>query len=321
MRTCPCLGGVPEDGGEMKAVLLRETGGPERLEYTDVPEPRPADAEALMRVRAAGINFADLLVREGRYPQMPPLPTILGSEVAGEVDGRRMVGLPRHDGGGYAEAVAVPREWLVPLPDSASFAEGAAFPLTFLTAWIPLTRQARVGARTTVLVLAAAGGVGTAAVQVARHLGARVIAAAGSDDKLALPGELGASETYTYEQLEGVTADVVVDPIGGEHFTGAVRLVRPLGVLLALGSAAGPWPPLDPALLVGRNVGVQGFYLGRLMRLDPAAVRAALDELLPLWERNDLRPVVGAEFPLERAADAHRLIAERRHRGKVVLVP
>ncbi len=305
----------------MKAVVLSEPGGPERLEYADVAEPDTAEGLSLVHVRAAGVNFADVLVRQGRYPQMPPLPTVLGSEVAGEVDGRRVVGLPREGGGGYAELVAVPNEWLVALPDSASFAEGAAFLLTFLTAWIPLTRQARVHEGTSVLVLSAAGGVGSAAVQVARHFGARVVAAASSDDKLELAEELGASETRTYDRLEGVRADVVVDPIGGDHFAAALRLLEPLGVVLALGSAAGPWPQLDPALLVGRNAGVEGFYLGRLMRLAPERVHEAIAELLPLWGRGELRPVVGAEFPLEQAADAHRLIEERRNRGKVVLVP
>ncbi|MBD0329101.1 MAG: zinc-binding dehydrogenase [Thermoleophilia bacterium] len=305
----------------MKAVVLRATGGPEALQLADVPVPQVGDGHSLVRVRAAGVNFADVLVRQGRYPEQPELPTVLGSEVAGEVDGRRVVGLPRHGGGGYAEYVAVPDEWLLPLPDSASFAEGAAFPLTFLTAWIPLTRQARVRPGTTVLVLAAAGGVGSAAVQVARALGARVVAAAGAEDKLDLPRELGAEEAYTYDGLADVRADVVVDPVGGEHFAGVLRLVRPLGVVLALGSAAGPWPGLDPALLVGRNVGVQGFYLGRLMRLDPGVVRAAFEELLPLWERGALRPVVGTELPLARAGEAHALIEQRRHRGKVVLVP
>jgi NADPH:quinone reductase len=305
----------------LKAVVLREPGGPERLEYADVAEPDVAEGLSLVHVRAAGVNFADVLVRQGQYPQMPQLPTVLGSEIAGEVDGRRVVGLPREGGGGYAELVAVPDDWLMPLPDSASFAEGAAFLLTFLTAWIPLTRQARVDGRTTVLVLAAAGGVGTAAVQIARHLGARVLGAASSDDKLEVVRELGAAETFTYDALKDVRADVVVDPVGGEHFGELVRLLEPLGVVLALGSAAGPWPQLDPTLLVGRNVGIQGFYLGRLMRLAPTVVHEAIDELLPLWERGDLRPVVGAEFPLERAADAHRLIEERRNRGKVVLVP
>jgi NADPH2:quinone reductase len=177
----------------VKAVVLREPGGPEQLEYADVAEPDVAEGQALVHVRAAGVNFADVLVRQGRYPQMPPLPTVLGNEVAGDVDGRRVAALPRQDGGGYAERVPVDREWLVPLPDSASYAEGAAFLLTFLTAWIPLTRQARVREGTTVLVLAAAGGVGTAAVQIARHLGARVLGAASSEHKLEVVRELGSS--------------------------------------------------------------------------------------------------------------------------------
>src|SRR5215218_1903517 len=223
----------------MKAVVLREPGGPERLEYTDVSDAAAAEGQSLVRVRAAGVNFADVLVRQGRYPQMPELPAVLGSEIAGELDGRRVMGLPRSGGGGYAELVAVPDEWLVPLPDGASFAEGAAFLLTFLTAWIPLTRQARVDERTTVLV--------------ARHLGATVVGAASSDEKLAVARELGAAEARTYDRLEDVRADVVVDPIGGEHFAGAVRLLEPLGVVLALGSAAGAWPQLDPTLLVGRT--------------------------------------------------------------------
>jgi NADPH2:quinone reductase len=158
-------------------------------------------------------------------------------------------------------------------------------------------------------------------VQIARHLGARVVGAASSEDKLEVVRELGAAETLTYDGLADVRADVVVDPVGGEHFGDLIRLVEPLGVVLALGSAAGPWPELDPALLVGRNVGIQGFYLGRLMRLAPTVVREALGELLPLWERGELKPFVGAEFPLERASDAHRLIEERRNRGKVVLIP
>jgi NADPH:quinone reductase len=133
-------------------------------------------------VRAAGINFLDLLVRQGRYPQPPPLPTVPGSEVAGEVDGRRVIGL-LSSGGGYAELVGVDERWLVPLPDDASFEEGASFLMTFLTAWLPLTRHARAERRRTVLVHAAAGGVGSAAVQVARHLGADVVATASSEEK------------------------------------------------------------------------------------------------------------------------------------------
>jgi len=306
----------------VKAVVLRATGGPERLEYVDVPEPAAEEEQALVRVRAAGINFLDVLVRQGRYPQPPPLPAVLGSEVAGEVDGQRVVALTRGGGGGYAELVAVDERWIVPLPDGASFEEGAAFLMTFLTAWLPLTRQARVEPGSTVLVHAAAGGVGSAAVQVARHLGARVVATASSDEKRELAHELGAEETYGYETFaEHVRADVVFDPVGGEVFAASLRTLRPLGTVIAIGYAGGLWAELDPALLVGRNVGVQGFYLGRLMIHRPELVQEAIGEIVRLWEAGSVRPVVGAVYPLAEAADAHRLIEERRHRGKVVLVP
>ncbi len=273
-----------------------------------------------MRVRAAGVNFLDVLVRRGEYPQPPTLPTILGSEVAGEVEGRRVMALPRT--GGYAEVVAAAADGLVPLPDGASFAEGAAFLMTFLTAWIPLRRQARVEPGSTVLVHAGAGGVGSAAIQLARHLGARVVATAGSEEKRAFALELGAEEAYGYDEFaEAVRADVVVDPVGGEVFARSLRALAPLGTLVAIGYAGGPWADLSPALVVGRNVSVAGFYLGRLMTLAPEVVRDAAGELVALWEEGAVRPVVGSELPLAEAAAAHASIEARRQVGKVVLVP
>jgi NADPH2:quinone reductase len=304
----------------MRAVLLSETGGPERLELTEVPDPRPADGEVVVRVRAAGINFADVLVRQGRYPQPPELPTVPGSEVAGELDGRRVMALPR--GGGYAEWIAVDERLVVPLPDGASFEEGAGFLLTFLTAWIPLTRQVRIGDGSTVLVHAGSGGVGSAAIQVAKHLGARVVATAGTEEKRAVALEQGADEALAYDEFgEKVRADVVMDPVGGEIFTQSFGVLKPLGTVVALGFAGGWWEQLDPAPLVGRNLGLQGFYLGRLMRHDPELVGEAIGELLELWSSGAVRPLVGATFPLEGAAEAHALIESRGHVGKVVLVP
>lgn len=306
----------------MKAVVLGETGPPERLEYTDVPDPEPGDGEVLVRVRAAGINFVDVLVRLGRYPQPPPLPTIPGSEIAGEVDGRRVMALPRADGGGYAELAAVHADWVVPLPEGASFEEGASFLMTFLTAYIPLTRQVRIGPGSTVLVHAAAGGVGSAAIQVARHLGARVVATASTEEKREFARSLGAEETYGYDDFaEQVRADVVFDAVGGPVFAASLHAVEPLGAVVAIGYAGGMWDEVDPALLVGRNLGVQGFYLGRLMRHRPDLVREALADVVRLWEQGAVRPVVGATYPLAEAAEAHRLIEERRHVGKVVLLP
>lgn len=301
---------------------MRETGAPEQLRVEDVADPDPAEGQSLIRVRAAGINFLDVLVRQGRYPQPPDLPAILGAEVAGELDGRRVMGLPRLSGGGYAELALLDDDWLFPLPEGASFAEGAAFLMTFLTAYLPLRWQARVEPGSIVLVHAAAGGVGSAAIQVARHLGARVVATASTEEKREFARGLGAEEAYGYDEFaEQVRADVVIDPVGGKVFADSLKALKPLGVVVAIGFAAGMWEDVNPALLVGRNVGVQGFYLGRLMAHRPEIVRQAADELVELWEQGALRPVVGAEFPLAQAPDAHRLIEERKHTGKVVLVP
>jgi NADPH2:quinone reductase len=301
----------------MRAAVLPSVDAP--FELRDLPEP---SGDALVRVRAAGINFADVLIRRGRYPQMPDFPVVLGSEIAGQLeDGTRVMAITSGTGG-YAEVAAVDRTQLVPLPAHASFAQGASFLLTFLTAYIPLTRQARLAPSTTVLVHAAAGGVGTAAVQLADALGARVVAAVGSASKLGICLELGAAEAYVYDELpDGLRVDVVVDPVGGELFSKALTRLRPLGVVLALGSAAGPWPETDPRLLVGRNIGVQGFYLGRLLRLDPGLVAAATGELLALWERRAFTPLVGAELPLDEVARAHELLESRTSVGKVVLIP
>ena len=276
----------------------------------------------LVHVKAAGVNFADVLIRRGRYPQMPEFPVVLGSEIAGELeDGTRVMAITS-GAGGYAEVAAVDRAQVVPLPEHASFAEGASFLLTFLTAYIPLTRQARLTRATTVLVHAAAGGVGTAAVQLARAFGARVVGAVGSREKLEACLELGAAEAYVYEELpDDLRVDVVVDPVGGELFQRALARLRPLGVLLAIGSAAGPWPDTSPGLLVGRNVGVQGFYLGRLLRLDPELVGTSVGELLGLWETRAFAPLVGAELPLDEVERAHELLESRATVGKVVLVP
>ena len=306
----------------MRAVVLEGTGGPEQLVVREIPEPEPAEGQALVDVRAVGINFADVLVRLGRYPQMPELPAVLGSEIAGEVDGRRVMGLVRSQGGGYAERVAVDPRWLFDLPASASFAEGAAFPMAFLTAWIPLTELVRIGFGSRVLVTAAAGAVGTAALQLVRSMNGRPVAAVGSEEKLELTRSLGADEGVTYDALgELEPVDAVFDLVGGEVFKQALGLLKPLGSAVAVGYAGGLWEDVSPAWLVGRNIGVQGFYLGRLMGLRPDLVERAMGDVLRLWEGGAVRPIVGHEFPLEQAGDAHRMIEERQTTGKVVLIP
>ena len=306
----------------MRAAVLQGVGGPEQLVVQEVAEPEAGDGQAIVEVRAAGVNFADILVRLGMYPQMPELPAVLGSEIAGELDGARVMGFVRGEGGGYAERVAIDRRWLLPLPASASFAEGAAFPMAYLTAWIPLTELVRIAFGARVLVTAAAGAVGTAAIQVVRTLNGHPVAAVGSAEKLELPRSLGAVEAVTYDEIgELEQVDAVFDLVGGDVFTASLSLLKPMGTAIAVGYAGGIWQEVNPAWLVGRNIGVHGFYLGRLIGRDPELVARAAKDVVRLWEGGAVRPIVGAELPLEDAAEAHRLIESRQSTGKVVLIP
>jgi NADPH2:quinone reductase len=300
----------------VRAAVLHEVGGDLQVEEIDEPQ-----GDAVLSVRAAGVNFADLLIRHGMYPQMPELPFVPGSEVAGELHGRRVLAFTRMTGGGYAERVAVDPTWTFPLPDDVSFTAGAGFLLTYLTAYIPLHRQVRVTPASTVLVHAASGGVGCAAVQLAKNLGARVIATASTPEKRAVARDNGADEALAYDEIDDVRADVVIDPVGGEVFTRSLSLLNPLGVAVAIGYTSGLWQ--DPSIqwLVGRNAGVVGIYLGRLMKHQPGFVRECALELLALWTRGEIDPVIGATFPLEEASAAHALIEARQHWGKVVLEP
>jgi NADPH2:quinone reductase len=233
-----------------------------------------------------------------------------------------VMGFVLSGGGGYAEQAAVDRRWLLPLPESASFAEGSAFPMAFLTAWIPLTELVRIAFGARVLVTAAAGAVGTAAVQIVRALNGAPVAAVGSEEKLELPRSLGAVEAVTYDGIDELAqVDVVFDLVGGEVFQRSLSLLKPLGAAIAVGYAGGMWQPVDPAWLVGRNIGVHGFYLGRLIGRSPDLVARSAGDVLRLWESGAVRPIVGAEYPLEEAAEAHRLIESRQSTGKVVLVP
>ncbi len=304
----------------MKALVLDED---RQLELRDVSAPVAEAGQTVVDVRAAGVNYADVLIREGRYPQPPPLPYVPGSEVAGTTaDGRRVVGFVRVEGGGYAEKVAVEDDWLFDLPATASFEQGAAFVLAYLTAWIPLTRQVvlRPGAR--VLVTAAAGGVGSAGVQLAASLGAHVVGAVGSPEKRDHVLGLGAAEAVLYDEVGGLEPfDVILDQVGGEVFAAGLEQLRPLGTIVAVGFAGGAWPTIDPARLVGRNSSVAGFYLGRLMRFEPELVRAAVGQLLEQWTAGSITPSVGASFPLAEGGEALRMVAERRSTGKVVLLP
>ena len=296
----------------MKAVVLREVGGPLALE--DVPEP---EGDSVVEVRAAGVNFADVLIRRGLYPQMPELPHVLGSEVAGDLDGRRVLAVTRA-AGGYAERSEVDPQWTFDLPDNASYAAGASFLTTYLTAYIPLmhVRQSE-----TVLVHAGSGGVGSAAIQLAKLGGATVYATASSEEKREVARRAGADHVMGYEAIDDLRVDVVIDPVGGDVFARSLALLNPLGTIVAIGFAGGMWTDPSVQWLVGRNASVMGFYLGRLMKLKPDVVRNYAIDLLAQWEAGLIDPLVGATFPLSDADGAHALIESRKHTGKVVLEP
>jgi NADPH2:quinone reductase len=248
---------------------------------------------------------------------MPELPYVLGNEVAGDLDGKRVLALPRA-AGGYAERVDVDPQWTFPLPDNASYAAGASFLTTYLTAYIPLVHLPKPES---VLVHAGSGGVGSAAIQIAKQLGARVVATASSDEKRVVAREAGADEAIGYNEIDELRVDIVIDPVGGDVFTRSLPVLNPLGTIVAIGFTGGLWQDPSVQWLVGRNASVFGFFLGRLMKLRPDYVRERADELLAMWARGEIEPLVGATFPLGEADAAHALIETRKHVGKVVLEP
>ena len=299
----------------MRAVLLNEPKTSLRIE--DIPEP---EGVQLIQVRAAGLNYLDVLIRQGLYPSMPAFPYIPGSEVAGDLDGRRVIAFTGDSAGGFAERVAVDPDWTFDLPDGVSFEQGAAFLMTYVTAWIPLVKRLRIEPGQTVLVHAAAGGVGSAAIQIARHLGARVVATAGSEEKREAALKLGADEAYSYDDFKrNVRADHVLDPVGGSVFADSVSTLNIGGNLVAIGFAGGQWDPINPGLIVGRNIAVHGFYIGRLMQREPSTVRDAVREMSQLLQVGTLQPFVGACYRIDQANDALDLLESRGSVGKVVL--
>jgi NADPH2:quinone reductase len=296
----------------VKAAVLREVGG--ALAVEDVAEP---EGDAVVSVRAAGVNFADVLIRRGLYPQMPELPFVPGNEVAGDLNGRRVVAFTGR-AGGYAERAAVDPAWTFDLPEHASYAAGAAFLTTYLTAWIPYSQRTYTDS---VLVHAGSGGVGTAAIQLGKLEGATVYATAGTPEKREVARRLGADEVLGYDEIDDLRVDLVVDPVGGDVFTRSLPLLNPLGTIAAIGFAGGLWQDPSVQWLVGRNASVQGVYLGRLMKLEPELVRRLAEELLTLWRESSIEPFVGATYALADVEEALASIEARRHVGKVVLEP
>ena len=322
----------------MKAVLCKQYGPPESLTFEELPSPWPGAGEVVVAVKAASVNFPDVLIIQNKYQFKPPLPFSPGSELAGVVKevgagvtnvkaGDRVIAFTTY--GAFAEEVKTEAGRLLPLPEGMDFASGAAFLLTYGTSDHALRDRGALKPGETLLVLGAAGGVGLAAIEIGKALGARVIACASSEEKLAVCRSHGADAgiDYAKEDLrerikalsDGRGVDVVYDPVGGPYTEPAFRSLAWRGRLLVVGFAAGEIPklPLNLALLKGASV--VGVFWGDFARREPREFAASVRQLGAWFHAGKLRPHVSQTLPLERAAEALKLMAARQVKGKLVL--
>ena len=330
----------------MKAVLCKEFGPPESLVVEDIASPEPGPGEVVIDVHAAAVNFPDVLIIQNMYQFKPPLPFSPGGEVAGVVSklgdgvknlniGDRVIGSCGH--GGYVEQIALNEAACIPVPDAMDLETASALVLTYGTSHYGLKDRAHLKAGETLLVMGAAGGVGLAAVELGKAMGAKVIAAASSQEKLDVCVEHGADETILYpsgnldkeqqrafsDQIKALTdgqgADVIYDPVGGDYAEPALRATNWEGRYLVIGFASGPIPkiPLNLALL--KSCQIVGVFWGAFTMRDPAGNKANLDELMAMYESGQIRPHISGRYPLEQAADALNQMASRKVKGKVIL--
>ena len=329
----------------MKGLLSHEQGGPETLRLTELPDPVAGSGELLVRVRAAAVNFPDVLIIEDKYQFKPPRPFAPGGEIAGEVEavgegvegwkrGDRLIAVPGW--GGMAEKIVIPAKSAIPLPAERSFTDGAALLLTYATSIHALYDRGRLQAGQTLLVLGAAGGVGLAAVELGKARGARVIAAVSSEEKAAAARDAGADAAIVYprgpfdrdaqktlaqlfkDAVGPDGANVIYDPVGGDYAEPALRAIAWEGRYLVVGFPAGiPKLPLNLTLL--KSCDVCGVFWGAFAARDPKANAAHVAELFRLWGEGKIRPHVSATYPLERGGDAIAAVAARQVIGKLVV--
>jgi NADPH2:quinone reductase len=323
----------------MKAVVCRQWGEPETLSVEEVSSAPLGLREARLRVEACGVNFADILMVGGKYQVKPQFPFTPGLEAAGEIIelgaevthlrvGQRALAVLRN-GGGYAAEIVVNADAVVPIPDAMDYVTAAAFPVAYGTSHFALTHRGHLKAGETLLVLGAAGGVGLTAVEIGKQMGARVIAAAGGPDKLAVAREHGADEIIDYrsesirdrvrEMTAGRGVDVVYDPVGGDAFDQALRAVNWEARMLVIGFAAGRIQAVPANLILVKNISVIGVVWGAQAERDPVLISRNLAELLRWWEAGKLKPLVAKLFPLAAAGEALTALLSRRHAGKIVL--
>ena len=323
----------------MKAIVFTQTGGPEVLALADVPTPQVRSGMVLIRVHAIGVNFADTRFRQVTYVVKPKLPDTPGMEAAGVVEavgdgvsgirpGARVAAFTVKS---YAEYCQAPESMVIPLPDAVGFVEGAAFPIQVLTAYHMLHTADSVGPGRIVLVHSAAGGVGLAAVQLAKAAGARVFGTVSSDAKATLVREHGADAVINYATekfadevlrlTDGRGADLVLDAVGKPTFEDGLRCLAPLGHLVLYGRAGGPTDPLNVAALSPKSVKVSGFMLPTVTRGFPERTRESAERCFALMRSGRLKLHIGKTFPLAEAADAHRYLESRESTGKLILLP
>jgi len=321
----------------MKAIIFDQPGEADVLRYDDAPDAQAGPGELLVRVRATAVNRADILQRRGGYAPPPGASPILGLEVAGEVlqgagewrPGDRVMAVVT--GGGYAELAAVPLGMAMRIPDQFSFEQAAAIPEVFLTAYLNLFTLGKLQSGETVLIHAGASGVGTAAIQLARAAGAQVIATAGSEAKLALCRELGASVAVNYktepfaervrEATSGQGTHLVLDFVGAPYWDANMAALAPYGRLMLIGFLGGSRGELDIGAILGKSLTVGGTTLRRTPLPQKSALTRAFSEFASeRFARGELRPVIDRIYPLAQAAEAHRAVEANANAGKVVLV-
>ncbi|MFH8803312.1 NADPH:quinone oxidoreductase family protein [Streptomyces sp. NPDC017936] len=317
----------------MQAWQVHENGEPsEVMRLREVERPTPGDGQVLLKVRAANINFPDVLMCRGHYQVRPPLPFTPGVEICGETgDGRRVLATPALPYGGFAEYVVADEAALLPAPDPLDDAEAAALHIGYQTGWFGLHRRAGLEAGETLLVHAAAGGVGSAAVQLGKAAGATVIGVVGGADKAAVARELGCDVVVdrrtedvvaaVKEATGGRGADVVYDPVGGDAYTWSTKVVAFEGRIVVVGFASGtiPSPGLNHALV--KNYSILGLHWGLYNTRDPKLVRHCHEQLTELAARGAVKPLVSERVPLSEAAAAVQRVGDGTTTGRVAVVP